>query len=55
MDNVEVMLSDYSRMIDDFAWYNKGNIFAIAKLAKRLGRNYMQDLAERKIALQKNK
>lgn len=38
----------YSRMIDDFAWFNKGDIFEIAKLAKRLNRNYMEDITERK-------
>ena len=38
----------YSRMIDDFAWFNKGDIFEIAKLAKRLNRNYMVDITERK-------
>ena len=44
-------IEKYSHMIDDFAWFNKGNIFEIAKLAKRLGRSYMQDLADRKMAL----
>lgn len=41
----------YSRMIDDFAWYGKGDIFEIAKLAKKLNRQYMADIAERKLAL----
>ena len=41
-------LRDYSRMIDDFAWYSQGDIFAIAKLAKKLKRDYMQDITERK-------
>ena len=41
-------LRDYSRMIDDYAWYSQGDIFAIAKLAKKLKRDYMQDIVERK-------
>ena len=41
-------IEKYSRMIDDFAWFNKGDIFEIAKLAKRLNRNYMVDITERK-------
>ena len=41
-------IEKYSRMIDDFAWYGKGDIFEIAKLAKRLNRNYMEDITERK-------
>ena len=41
-------IEKYSRMIDDFAWFNKGDIFEIAKLAKRLNRNYMEDITERK-------
>lgn len=41
-------IEKYSRMIDDFAWYDKGDIFEIAKLAKRLNRNYMEDITERK-------
>ena len=44
-------LKTYSEMLDNIAWYNKGNIFDLAKLAKELGRNYTQDLAERKQAL----
>ena len=46
-------LEKYSRMIDDFAWFNKGDIVEIAKLAKKLGRNYTQDIADRKMALKK--
>lgn len=41
-------LRDYSRMIDDYAWYSRGNIFVIAKAAKKLGRDYMQDIVKRK-------
>ena len=44
----EKLLTEYSRMIDDFSWHNKGDIFAIAKAAKELGRDYMEDIAERK-------
>lgn len=50
---LEKELKEYSRMIDDFAWFNKGEIMEIAKLAKKLGRNYTQDIAERKMALKK--
>lgn len=38
----------YSRMVDDFAWYSQGDIFVIAKLAKKLKRDYMQDITARK-------
>ena len=41
-------IEKYSQMIDEFAWYGEGNIFEIAKLAKRLNRNYMEDITERK-------
>lgn len=41
-------IEKYSRMIDDFAWYDKGDIFEIAKLARKLNRNYTVDIAERK-------
>ena len=44
-------LEKYSRLLDELAWYRKGDIFELAKLAKSLGRNYTQDLAERKQAL----
>lgn len=47
------LLEEYSRLLDSIAWYRKGDIFELAKLAKSLGRNYTQDLAERKQALQK--
>lgn len=49
-------LTEYSRLIDDFAWYGKGDIFKIAKLAKELGRNYTEDIANRKLqAIQSQK
>lgn len=44
----------YSQMIDEFAWYGKGDIVEIAKLAKKLNRYYTQDIADRKMALQKS-
>ena len=47
----ETELTEYSRMIDDYAWYNKGNIFEIAKTAQLLGRNYMEDITNRKMAM----
>ena len=47
----EKLLVEYSRMLDSIAWYNKGDVLELAKLAKKLGRNYTQDLAERKSAL----
>lgn len=45
------LLEDYSRLLDGIAWYNQGDVIELAKLAKKLGRDYMQDLAERKSAL----
>ena len=49
-------LTEYSRLIDDFAWHGKGDIFKIAKLAKELGRNYTEDIANRKLqAIQSQK
>jgi hypothetical protein len=47
----EKLLVEYSRMLDSIAWYNKGDVLELAKLAKKLGRDYMQDLADRKSAL----
>ena len=47
----EKLLVEYSRMLDSIAWYNKGDAIELAKLAKKLGRDYMQDLADRKSAL----
>lgn len=45
------LLEDYSRLLDSIAWYNQGDVIELAKLAKKLGRNYTEDLAERKSAL----
>ena len=53
IDNLETLLKHYSKMIDNFAWYGKGDIFEIAKLAKKLSRDYMQDIADRKLARSK--
>lgn len=50
MDKAKV-LEEYSRLLDGIAWYNQGDVIELAKLAKKLGRDYMQDLAERKSAL----
>ena len=50
MDKTKV-LEEYSQLLDNIAWYNKGDVIELAKLAKKLGRNYTQDLAERKSAL----
>ena len=47
----EKLLEEYSHLLDSIAWYNKGDVIELAKLAKTLGRNYTQDLAERKSAL----
>ena len=41
-------IEKYSKMIDDFAWHNKGDVFEIAKLAKKLNRQYMNDITDRK-------
>ena len=48
MKKEEEKLTAYSRLLDSIAWYNKGDIFQLAKMAKELGRNYTVDLAERK-------
>lgn len=45
------LLEDYSRLLDSIAWYNKGDVIELARMAKKLGRDYMQDLAGRKSAL----
>ncbi|MBR2075220.1 MAG: hypothetical protein IJ977_08210 [Fibrobacter sp.] len=50
-----VTIEQYSKMVDDFAWYGIGDIFEIAKAAKLLGRNYMTDIAERKLLLMNSK
>ena len=47
----EKLLEEYSHLLDEIAWYNNGDVIELAKLAKKLGRDYMQDLAERKSAL----
>ena len=41
-------IKEYSRMIDEFAWYGNGDVFRIAKAAKAMGRNYMDDITEAK-------
>ena len=45
------LLEDYSRLLDGIAWYNQGDVIELARMAKKLGRDYMQDLAGRKSAL----
>ena len=52
---MENELKEYSKMIDDFAWYNKGDLTKIAQMAKKLNRSYTQDIAERKMAIIKPK
>jgi hypothetical protein len=47
----EKLLEEYSHLLDEIAWYNKGDVIQLAKMAKKLGRDYMRDLAERKSAL----
>ena len=42
------LLEKYSRAIDEMAWYGKGNLVEIARLARQLGRSYTVDIAERK-------
>lgn len=44
-------IQQYSQMIDEFAWYGQGDVFAIARAARRLNRDYMQDITERKLAI----
>ncbi len=50
-ENQEELLEEYSQAIDSMAWYGKGNLVEIAKLAKELGRSYTVDIAERKAQL----
>lgn len=50
-DEMNKKVKAYSELLDNIAWYNKGNIFDLAKMAKELNRNYTKDLAERKQAL----
>ena len=52
MRTEEERLEAYSRLLDSIAWYNQGDIFQLAKMAKELGRNYTLDLVERKKLLQ---
>ena len=47
----EKLLEEYSHLLDEIAWYNKGDVIQLAKMAKKLGRDYMRDLTERKSAL----
>lgn len=44
-------INTYSELLDNIAWYNKGNVIELAKMAKNLGRDYMKDLTERRMAL----
>ena len=48
MRTEEERLEAYSRLLDSIAWYNQGDIFQLAKMARELGRNYTEDLTERK-------
>lgn len=50
-DTEEDMLKKYSKMVDDFAWYKKGDIIKIMMMAKKLNRSYGQDIAERRAAM----
>jgi len=50
-ENQEELLEQYSRAVDELAWYGEGNLVEIAKLAKQLGRSYTVDIAERKAQL----
>ena len=45
------LLEEYCQLLDNIAWHREGDILQLAKLAKKLRRNYMQDLAERKTAI----
>ena len=45
------LLEEYSQLLDGIAWYGKGDVLELAKMAKKLRRSYMQDLAERKAVL----
>lgn len=42
------LLVKYSRMLDEVAWYNRGDIYDLIRLARKLGRNYTIDLADRR-------
>jgi len=45
------LLEEYSRLLDNIAWYSQGDVIKLAKLAKKLGRDYMRDLTDRKMAI----
>lgn len=47
----EEQLKAYSRALDEMAWYGNGSMIELARMAKTLGRNLVEDLAERKLAL----
>lgn len=47
----ENLLEQYSLALDNMAWYGQGNLVDIARLAKKLGRSYTVDIAERKAQL----
>lgn len=44
-------LSEYSQLIDEFAWFRKGDVMIIARVARQLGRDYMADITNRKFQL----
>ena len=44
-------LAEYSELIDEFAWFRKGDVMIISRVARQLGRDYMADIIERKIQL----
>lgn len=50
-ENQEELLEQYSKAVDQLAWYGKGNLVEIAKLARQLGRSYTVDIAKRKAQL----
>ena len=47
----EEQLKAYSRALDEMAWCGNGSMIELARMAKALGRNVTEDLAERKLAL----
>lgn len=48
----EELIKEYSRAVDEMAWYGRGDMLKLAKMAKKLGRwSVTDDLAERKQAL----
>lgn len=48
-------LAEYCMMIDEFAWYRKGDVMIIVRVARQLGRDYIADITERKIQLLNSK